>query len=83
MTSPFGFIVMSIVSETKKQILKEIQYNPSHGYALSQRLELPLSFIYQHLRELREAGLIEVEEKGRKKICHLTEKGKMFLKALE
>lgn len=82
-TSPFGLIVMSIISETKKQILGEIQYNPNHGYALSQNLGLPLSFIYQHLKELREAGLIKVEEKERKKIYHLTEKGKMLLKALE
>ena len=74
---------MSIISKTKLKILEELKKNPDHGYTLSQNLELPLTFIYQHLKELREAGLIGIEEKERKKIYHLTEKGEMLLKALE
>ena len=74
---------MKIVSKTKKQILEEIQNNPSHGYKLAEKLDMPVSFIYEHLRELREAQLIKFEENGRKKIYHLTEKGVTLLKVIE
>jgi DNA-binding PadR family transcriptional regulator len=73
---------MAIVSETKMKILTELKNNPSHGYELSKKIELPLTFIYQHLKEPRQAGLINSEEKGRKKIYHLTEKGELLLKIL-
>lgn len=65
------------------KILNELKNNPSHGYELSKKIELPLTFIYQHLKELRNAGLIDAEEKGRKKIYHLTEKGELLLKVLK
>jgi len=67
MASPFGFQLMSIISKTKIKILEEIKHNPNHGYALSQNLGLPLTFIYQHLKELRDAELIDAEERERKK----------------
>lgn len=74
---------MKIVSNTKKQILEEIQNNPTYGYTLAKKLDLPISFIYEHLRELREAGLINYVEKDRKKIYQLTEKGTLLLKVIE
>jgi DNA-binding PadR family transcriptional regulator len=74
---------MSIISLPKKRILEELKQNTSHGYVLSQKLNLPLSSIYEHIKELREAKLIDIEEKERRKIYRLTEKGEMLLKALE
>ncbi len=74
---------MNIVGKTKKQILKELQDNPSHGYSLANKLDIPVSFIYEHLKELREAELIEYVEEDRKKIYHLTKKGIMLLKAIK
>jgi DNA-binding PadR family transcriptional regulator len=75
---------MNIVGKTKKQILGEIQNNPTYGYKLAQKLDIPLSFIYEHLKELREAGLIEyVKEEDRKKIYQLTEKGALLLKVID
>ena len=75
--------IMKIVSKTKKQILEEIKNNPTYGYTLAKKLDLPISFIYEHLRELREAGLINYVEKDRKKIYQLTEKGTLLLKVIE
>jgi DNA-binding PadR family transcriptional regulator len=75
---------MKIVGKTKKQILEEIQNNPTYGYKLAQKLNIPLSFIYEHLKELRDAGLIEyVKEEDRKKIYQLTEKGTSLLNLID
>jgi DNA-binding PadR family transcriptional regulator len=74
---------MSIISQTKKKILLEIKDNTFHGYILSKKLEIPISSVYEHLKELREAGLIEYKEEDRRKIYQLTEKGLMLLKAVE
>jgi len=74
---------MSVVSNPKKRILQEIRQNPSHGYTMSQKVNLPLSSIYEHLKELTEAKLVTYAEEDRRKIYQLTEKGKMLLRALE
>ena len=74
---------MVIVSTPKKKILEEIRCKPCHGYILSKKLNIPLASIYEHLKELREKKLIESKIEDRRKIYHLTEKGKMLLKALE
>lgn len=75
---------MSIISNTKKRILMQLKENECHGYILAQKLDIPLASIYGHLKELREAGLIEyVKEKDRKKIYQLTEKGTSLLKLID
>ncbi len=74
---------MAIVGSTKKRILREVQKNPVHGYVLSRNLGIPLSSVYEHLKELREHGLIESKQEERKKIYHLTKKGEHLLKAVE
>lgn len=74
---------MSIISQTKKKMLQEIKDNTFHGYILSKKIDIPISSVYEHLKELREAGLIEYKEDGRRKIYRLTEKGQMLLKAIE
>lgn len=74
---------MGIVGQRKRRILKEIKRNPSHGYAISRKLKIPISSIYEHLKDLREHGLIESKKEKRRKVYRLTKKGEMLLKALE
>ena len=74
---------MKIISSRKIRILEEIEKNPSHGYELANRLGISLSSIYEHLKDLRELRLVEVEEHERKKIYRITEKGRFLLKALK
>jgi DNA-binding PadR family transcriptional regulator len=73
---------MGILGSTKGCILREIGRGPTHGYALAKRLGISLSSAYEHLRDLREAGLVVVSGKGRRRVYTLTEKGKHLLKAL-
>ena len=74
---------MGIIGQRKRRILKEIKKNPSHGYAISKNLKIPVSSIYEHLRDLREHGLVEFKKEKRRKVYRLTKKGKMLLKAVE
>ncbi|WP_331714052.1 winged helix-turn-helix domain-containing protein [Halobacterium sp. CBA1126] len=73
---------MALISETKLDILQHLSEEPSHGYALAEKLDLSHGYIYTHLGELGEEGMIEVvEERDGKKIYELTESGEYLLKA--
>jgi DNA-binding PadR family transcriptional regulator len=74
---------MGIIGKTKRQILEEINKNPVHGYELAAHLSIPLSTVYEHLKELQENNLVEYKISGRKKLYYLTSNGKTFLKLLK
>ncbi|QKY21345.1 winged helix-turn-helix transcriptional regulator [Halolamina sp. CBA1230] len=75
---------MGLVSESKLRILQSIQKEPTYGYELAETLDLSSGYVYTHLKELREEGMIEVtEEEGDRKIYQLTENGELLLQALE
>jgi DNA-binding PadR family transcriptional regulator len=73
---------MGIIGTTKERVLREIGKGPVHGYTLAKRLGISLSSIYDHLRDLREGGLVMATGRGRRRVYTLTEKGKHLLKAL-
>ena len=74
---------MELIGNTKKKILMEIAREPCYGYKLAKALTLPLSTIYGHLRDLKKLNLIEQQTKGRQIIYKLTEKGKLFIQAIQ
>lgn len=74
---------MGVFGSTKERILKEINKGPIHGYGLANRLGISLSSAYEHLKDLRKGGFVELRGEGRKRIYLLTDKGKHLLKALE
>ena len=73
---------MGIISSTKGRILREIGRDPVHGYALAKRLGISLSSAYEHLRDLREGGLVAAAGKGRRRVYTPTDKGRHLPKAL-
>lgn len=77
---------MSLIGDTKHQILLRLQEEPTHGYALAKELEISSGYVYQHLEELEDAGMIEVrnkESEGRQRMTYqLTENGQLLLQAL-
>lgn len=73
---------MALISDTKLNILRHLSEEPSHGYAIAESLGLSHGYIYTHLGDLREEGMIAVvEERDDKKIYELTESGEYLLKA--
>lgn len=69
------------LTDAKVEILREIQDEPLHGYALADRLGVRGSTIYEHLESLEENGYLESEEDGRRTVYHLTKKGELILEA--
>ena len=69
------------LTEAKISILKEIQDEPLHGYALANRLGVRGSTIYEHLESLEESGYLESEQDGRRTVYHLTKKAELILEA--
>ena len=77
---------MAIIYEKKRDILEQLREGQSHGYKLADELGISTGYIYVHLEELEEAGLIEVaeqEESGRQRIDYrITEDGETLLNLL-
>jgi DNA-binding PadR family transcriptional regulator len=73
---------MSVISQIKLRILKELEKEPLHGYALSKKLKVSVSSIYAHLYELEKDGFIASSKSDRRKIYRLTEKGKTLLELI-
>ncbi len=77
---------MSLIGETKLGILLRIREEPAHGYDMAKELEISSGYVYQHLQELQDEGMIEVHEdetEGRQRTTYqLTENGELLLEAL-
>lgn len=77
---------MSLIGDTKRDILVQLREKPTHGYELANETGVTKGNIYQHLEELQEAGMIEVAEsetEGRQRTFYrLTENGELLLEAL-
>lgn len=77
---------MSLIGETKRDILLRLREDPAHGYDLANGLDISSGYVYQHLKELQEEGMIEVyedETEGRQRTTYqLTENGQLLLEAL-
>ena len=77
---------MSLVGETKMDILRLLEKSPSHGYALHKKIGVTTSTIYQHLDELEEAGMvastpIEGDTRDRTEY-HITDDGRQLVALL-
>ncbi len=74
--------IVAILGETKKQIIEELRRGSSHGYELAQTLDVSVTGIYQHLKDLSGEGLIEHRKEGRRKVYRLTRRGRDLIRAL-
>ena len=78
---------MSLLGSTKESILRELEGEPKHGYAIAEAVDISKGGVYSHLQDLEEDGMVtvdEVEEDGRGvKTYRLTEAGELLVKALK
>ena len=74
---------MSLIGQTKLDILLELREQPSHGYALAEKLDISHGYIYTHIDELRNEEMVELQdERDGKKVYRLSENGQLLLRAL-
>lgn len=78
---------MSLIGETKMEILRRLGDAPSYGYKLHKEIGVSTPTIYRHLEDLEEAGMVEsvpVEDDNRDKTeYHVTDDGRQLLELLE
>jgi len=78
---------MPLIGETKLEILDELYDEPKNGYQLSEELKISSGYVYRHLEDLEEAGMIKIQQEeteGRQqKIYRVTENGEHLLKAFD
>jgi DNA-binding PadR family transcriptional regulator len=71
-----------MLGKTKIRILEEVSMSPTHGYALSRKLGISVSSIYDHLKDLERAGLVRSASKLRRRDYQITRNGQLLLRAL-
>jgi DNA-binding PadR family transcriptional regulator len=69
------------LTEAKINLLQAIGEGTTHGYALSKKLGVRCSTIYEHLEQLEEEGYLESEMEGRRRVYSLTRKGELIVEA--
>ena len=69
------------LTDAKRRILALLEEKPRHGYILAKELGVQGSTIYEHLEKLEEAGYVEGEQDGRRKVYSLTKRGELTLEA--
>lgn len=69
------------LTDAKRKVLALLEEEPSHGYRLAKKLGRQGPTIYEHLQELEDAGYVEGEKEGRRKVYKLTERGELTLAA--
>lgn len=82
--SALSEVMSGLLGETKLKILRLLRSEPLHGYALADRLNLSHGYVYTHLGDLEDAGMIEIqEENDGKKVYRLTQNGEYLVKAFD
>lgn len=69
------------LTDAKRRILALLEEEPRHGYILAKELGVQGSTIYEHLEQLEQAGYVEGEQDGRRKVYSLTKRGELTLEA--
>ncbi len=73
-----------MLEKTKIKILEILTIEPIHGYGLKKKLNISISSIYAHLKELTDKGFTEIWKKEDKKIYYrITDKGREILSLLK
>jgi DNA-binding PadR family transcriptional regulator len=77
---------MSLIGETKMEILRRLAESPSHGYQLHKDVGISTPVVYRHLNDLESENVIKsssIEEDSRDKTEYcLTTKGQKLVELL-
>jgi DNA-binding transcriptional ArsR family regulator len=63
-------VFQAIADPTRREILGMIAYQSLNVNAVSGHFDITRAAVYKHLKILREAGLVEIKQAGRERLCH-------------
>jgi DNA-binding HxlR family transcriptional regulator len=78
---------VSLIGETKMDILRRLADEPSHGYQLHNEVGVSSPVVYRHLSDLEDAGMVEGtpvanDNRGKTEYC-ITDDGRTLLELLD
>jgi DNA-binding transcriptional ArsR family regulator len=65
-------IFLALANPVRRELLEILTWQPLSAGELSDRFELSRPAVAEHLKVLRDAGLVADEPQGRRRIYHLT-----------
>jgi DNA-binding PadR family transcriptional regulator len=78
---------VSLIGETKLDILRRLAAEPSHGYQLHNEVGVSSPVIYRHLSDLEDAGMVEgtpiADDNRGKTEYRITDDGRALLELLD
>lgn len=64
-------VFSALANPTRRALLDLLREGPHRASELAERFDMQRPSVAEHLRALRESGLVEVEARGRERIYHL------------
>jgi DNA-binding transcriptional ArsR family regulator len=71
-TSSTDLVFLALANPVRRELLQILRSGPLAAGELSRRFTLSRPAIAEHLKILRDAGLVTDEQEGRRRIYHLT-----------
>ena len=73
--------ITALAAPTRRSIIEALRTQPMSVQELTALLPVSQAAVSQHLKRLREAGLVEMETEGTRHICRLRREGLAALRA--
>jgi DNA-binding transcriptional ArsR family regulator len=77
----YGYALTALSDPTRRKVFERLRSGPQSVGVIAQGLPVSRPAVSQHLKVLKEAGLVEEEAQGTRRIYHIDPKGLGALRA--
>jgi DNA-binding transcriptional ArsR family regulator len=71
----YDMVLMALADPTRRRVFEELRHGPRSVGNLARRLPVSRPAVSQHLKVLKEAGLVSDKSEGTRRIYHIDPKG--------
>ncbi len=71
----YGVALAALADGTRRRVFEELRHGPQTVGALAARMPVSRPAVSQHLKVLKEAGLVEDRAEGTRRVYHIDPKG--------
>lgn len=77
----YAHVITALAAPTRRSIIEALRTQPMSVQELTALLPVSQAAVSQHLKRLRDAGLVAMETEGTRHICHIRREGLAALRA--
>jgi DNA-binding transcriptional ArsR family regulator len=77
----YADVITALAAPTRRSIIEALRQQPMSVQELTTRLPVSQAAVSQHLKRLREAGLVEMQSEGTRHVCRVRREGLAALRA--